>query len=250
MKTTLLIICIYSNFVFSQLMDKGDDFKSRLYISISYTPSFGGPEKQIEEVMRSSGFDETEFNWFSGENITHPKTELDKLPYKFDILYRINELLFVGIQFNNSIAKETSGYANPQGGFGQYLFLSYSAKIFAPIIEYSILEVINLGIGPSYNSLNCSDNSSSEYYNPDQGKYSTEKIGFLTYIKFRIELSNTFFVNLLLQYNYIGKIPIGPYIKEDTIGIATNPTTVILTFRRTEVNYNNTSIGLGIGISL
>jgi hypothetical protein len=246
-KIVLITFWLLPNSIYPQELDndKFDNY-SKWIFSFYGAGIAGGPSKQIENVMRTSGFGDQSPGFF-GSGTDYPETRIWSLPWMLDIHYRKTKLISIGIQISNSILRETIGYANPQGGLGQYLSLHYSTKTYAPIISFYLKEYMILGLGPSLNTLGL--------YEEDLGKeinhVKKNNIGLLTYINLRIHLFSIFSGNLIFQYRYTGNIKIGPFEKEDTIGISTpTPSIVIITFPETEINYSHFFIGIGIGIHL
>jgi hypothetical protein len=91
-------------------------------------------------ALRISGFDVPGYGLFSREKITHPHSRYYGLPWMIDANFRFTPLLSGSIQMSNSILRETLGYANPQGGIGEYLFLNYSAKSYAAVILFYLTD--------------------------------------------------------------------------------------------------------------
>jgi hypothetical protein len=245
-KMVLIIITSTMNFLYSQETAKGLDNYSKFSLSCYLAYTIGGPSTNIEAAMKNSGFDDRSSDWI-WEGKEHPETRLQGLPWMIELQYRMNKLVAIGFQISNSVPEETVGYACPQGGFGEYLFLNYSAKTIAPIVSYYLNENFILGIGPSLNTVIC--------YEDEVGKkrnyVEKSNIGLVTQINYRFNIGSIFFGKVIFQYRFIGSNEIGPIIKEDKIGIASpTPSVKYITFPKTEINYNHLFLGFGIGISL
>ena len=251
-KKVLISFLLFASLIYSQELDN-DIFgnQSKLSLSFYLATTVGGPSKQIENAMRTSGFNDDSW-WSSGKN--YPFSRFNGIPWMIETQYRLNKSVSVGFQISNSILWETLGYANPQVGFGEYLSLNYSTMSYSPIVSFHFNEYIILGIGPSFNTLKANEFSSShiQYFDENDIKLVDEnKIGMLAHLNLRIHISSLFSGNLIFQYRYIGSTNIGPIVKENTIGITTpTPSTVTITFPETEINYNHLFIGLGLGVHL
>ena len=247
-KKVLISVLLLQSLIYSQDLDSDIfDNQSKLSLSFYLATAVGGPSKQIENVMRTSGFnDRSSASWFgSGKN--HPHSRFSGIPWTIETQYRLNKSVSVGFQISHSILQETLGYANPQGGLGEFLFLNYSSMSYSSIISFHFNEYIIFGIGPSFNTLKANEFSMPTDIKPVE----EDKIGMLIHLNLRIHISSLFSGNLIFQYRYVGSTNIGPIVKENTIGIATpTPSTVTITFPETEINYNHLFIGLGLGVHL
>jgi len=141
----------------------------------------------------------------------------------------------------------TAGYGNPQGGFGEHLNLIYSVLTYGPIFSFYIFEFINIGIGPSLNLIEFH----SDDYNPEKSRIKKKTTGLTTHLRAHFKFKESFSANLIFQYRNVGNIEVGPYQKKNTVGYATpNPTTVMITFPETKIDYDHYFIGIGIGMHI
>jgi hypothetical protein len=220
-------------------------YESKISLTFYLATTFGGPQTAIEKQMRISGFDVASYGLFSRERITHPHSRYNGLPWMIDANYRFTPLLSGSIQMSNSLLRETIGYANPQGGIGEHLFLNYSVKSYATVISFYLEDYFIVGFGPTYNTVI----SYQDYHGQQTDTIEETKIGLMAQVILKLQLGRVFSLNLIGQYRFIGSSTIGPFVREKTIGwAAPNPTTYTITFPETKISYNHGFVGLGLGM--
>jgi len=244
---TLLMVFIISTSIFAQIgnRNKNEPIPS-FSISFYYSVVLSGPTAEIEAVMVKSGFNENSNNWFSSVQIIHPKSDIAGIPWMINLDYLISNNISLGLVISNSPNMETIGYANPQGAAGEFLFLNYSVLTVAPAFIWNFNNNFRLTLAPSINSISTYVNSA--------GQATDEKtslnFGFLVDAAARFFFTKVLFADLRIQYRFVGSTSVGPFIKENTIGILTpNPSTVYITFPETEINFNQIILGIGVGLA-
>jgi hypothetical protein len=236
-KTVLITVCFFFNLVYGQSLDSDNfDNQPKWRVSFYAAAAFGGPSNQIENAMRASGLNDESYNWFSGEKISYPHSEATGIPWMIETEYRMNKLFSLGFQISNSVIQETVGFARPQGGFGNFLRLNYSAQMYALVISFYLDEHFTFGLGPSFNTLKLNATTNVK----------KNKLGLEAFLNWEFSLFSFASGNLIFQYRYTGGMNIGPFVMENTVGIATpTPSTVTITFPLTEVDYSHWLIGFG-----
>ena len=196
--------------------------------------------------MTKSGFGDNSSNWFSSGEIAHPQSDLTAIPWMINLDYFIGNNISIGLLISNSPNMEARGYADPQGGFGEYLFLNYSVLTVAPAFIWNFNNIFRLTLAPSINSITLYDNSGGQ----SSDEKTSTNFGFLVDAAGRFFFTTVFFADLRIQYRFVGSTSVGPFVKENTIGILTpNPSTVYITFPETKINFNQIILGIGFGLA-
>ena len=244
---TLLTVFIISTSIFAQSDNRNKYGPIPSFsISVYYPIVIYGPTSDIEDAMIRFGFDDNSSGFFSSGEIAHPQSDLTSIPWMINLDYFIGNNISIGLVISNSPNMETRGFANPQGGLGEYLFLNYSVLTVAPAFIWNFNNNFRLTLAPSINSISTYVNSAGQ---ANDEKTSTN-FGFLVDAAARFFFTKAFFTDLSLQYRFVGSTNVGPFVKENTIGILTpNPTTVYITFPETKINFNQIILGIGFGLA-
>ena len=193
----------------------------------------GGPCKQIEDAMVTSGFgDDTGPGWFSSSGVKYPLTHKG-ISWMISVKRYLKYPFSIGIFAGNIYYGETKGRMSSVG----YLSIKCSAFSVAPIISINSYDIISIGIGPSFYLVKASKDTYSS--NGENNNLSKTKLGFLIDFGLRIPKKSRFFFELNAQYRYVGKAEIGPF----TAGYDNTET-----LPNISVNYNHLFIGCGFGV--
>jgi hypothetical protein len=196
---------------------------------------YGGPVEKIKDAMRTAEFDETSPpSWF-GPGRGHPHQRGGHLTYGVNLKYLIYYPISAGIIAGRTDYGEVSGYHTD----ARYLVIKCSASTVAPNISVNLRgDEFRLAIGPSL-YFTSAQKTTGGYGDSDE-KYSTTKFGFIADLGLRFPGESRFFIELLHQYQWVGKADLGPFSARFIDNSAELP--------RTEVNYSHFLVGIGAGI--
>ena len=117
----------------------------------------------------------------------------------------------------------------------QYIYVKYLIYNISPTFSYIPSDNFIFGIGPSVYFIKCWQDGTSKTGTEVENKDT--KFGFLADIAVRIPKKSLIFVEINIQYRYVGKAIVGPFDEQWP------PYTI----PETEVNYNHFFIGVGMG---
>jgi len=235
---TSLLILINLSFA-DNLVPKISEIKkyndqSKWSFSFYMAMAFGEPGQELENQMRVGGFDDTYTSFSNSRSFYHLAKILGK-SWMIQVDYRMTEYLGMGFLYSNSLLQENFGHTSSLPALEGIIERRNLVKTISIPLSVYLNEYIVLGIGPSYNM---TDSPSDR-----------NKLGLLAFLNIRIPLSDSFSINGIFQYRYIGNTTIGPYYVTSTDDSST-PTvsTSTLILPPTEISYSHIFIGLGFGI--
>jgi hypothetical protein len=205
-------------------------------ISLHLGKTSGGPAKDLEAAMVSSGFNER----YAGvpgvappQDYPYSETGLSKSEFSVDlnVRYAEGDLLYGGIISYSQVGM-TSGYQSPS----HFIDLSNSVVVVAPTAGIRLGEFLRLGVGPALYFCKC--DASTPY--GEVGSTSETKLGLIFDAGLVFPAQSRFFVDLAVQYRLVGDAAVGPF--QDVYGSS------VATFPATEASFNHAFVGLGMGV--
>lgn len=208
--------------------------EGNFYITVSGGWSFLGPTKNIEDFMRSNGFDDTSpAGWFGGA-VDHPKTLI--FPGgNIQFIYFLNDKTGVTLSYGLLNNIEVDGYKSPSSGFGNYIFLKSRLHLISLAYTYQTANKMHsFSVGPAIVIHSSKDesagNSSAKHNNVKPGV----QLGYLPKLYSR----KTWFVALDAHCSVSPKSEIGPFDGGET------------SLPKTKVSTTNLYVGLAFGLKL
>lgn len=203
-------------------------FKQRRWIlSFSLAVNVDGPHEDMKKPMEDAGFGATVNDWLFGSTV-YPRSNVG-IGGTFGLKYLIKQPLAVGVITSYAYLGKTKGCCKSFPPV--YLAVEYAVWTFAPIVSVQG-KWFQLGVGPSL------------HYTNSYGENEVtrkRKLGFIVDFSLIVPTkSPKYFVELKGQYKGIGRVEIGPY----TAAEAKYP------MPATKVNFNNFTLGIGVGIRL
>jgi hypothetical protein len=205
-------------------------------ISLLLGKTSGGPAKDLEAAMISSGFNGY-YPGFPGvappQDYPYSETGFGKSEFSVDlnVRYADGSLLYGGIVSYNPLGM-TAGYKSPS----HFVDLDYSVVAVAPTVGILLEEILRLGVGPALYFCSCS--ASTPY--GEVGSTSETKLGLIVDAGLVFPAKTRFFVDLAFQYRLVGDATVGPF--QDVYGSS------VATFPATEASFNHAFIALGMGV--
>jgi len=224
----ILLLSVTSSLAFEKDSENEHNKKlKRWSVSAWLGRSFSGPAKEIEKVMVDIGLNDSSGGLLGLKSYNHPRSEIG-ITWMINGNYRLKQNFSVGVTISKSNIGTTHGYRDPTP-----LRINYSVTTFAPIISVQA-NIFRFGLGPALHIAKSDATSVIKNHN---------KFGFLIDFSFTIPENSWFFLEFRAQYKGIGNVEIGPY--EITV-VLKDP----IIFPKTEVNYNDWSLGIGLGFRL
>jgi hypothetical protein len=196
--------------------------------------TMGGPQEDLEDEMRRSGFDERSPGGFFGPGRDHPFTNHD-VSGTASIRLAFQPRYSIGLILARSTTGETHGF---QRGplLGDFLFLRHSAISLAPVVSAE-LGAFHIGLGPAVHRWTMEEISGGSTTTED----TSWKPGFLVDAGLEGPARTRLFWDLRVQYRgAFGKWEIGSF----QVGGTDEP----VMFPSTELAYGHLFFGAGMGV--
>ncbi len=203
--------------------------KNKWHFDLVLGSSSGGPAENIETAMNRDGWGDSEpvYGLFSVSRYkTRPVSNASGLAWTLQGTYRVSKHFDFGIIAGNTPLGETIGY---NSNIKKQMTIESSAFILSPVVHLLLTESFRIGLGPliSFNDISQSVTSF---------KRKTQ-FGGIIQLNIIYPPNATFFVKLDVQHRILQKYKVEG-LRELDRGL--NPF---------DVNFTNTFIGLGLGIS-
>jgi len=247
--SVLIIIGLVKQLSAQQTSDYNSEIinnSGKLKLSFFTGISFLGPKDDIESVMSSSGLGDTSpAGWFGGAK-THPNT-INFPVFDVEASYYLAQKSGISLNFGSINNIEVKGYDGI--GLGNYIFIKSELWSFSLNYLYrSKNEKHSLYLGPSYFIHNVKDFGSSITKTPDR---RNKKFGVYIGYSLQILQKKHFFIMFKTSFRWAPKSEIGPFVAQNTLGIATqNPETYTSTFPETKVRLTTLNAGLCFGLKI
>jgi hypothetical protein len=193
---------------------------------------FSGPGRGIEDAMGIAHLDDT-CNCL-GSLIRFPNTFKMGLPVLVEARYRIREPWSVGVLFGRSLIGQTSGYHDPF----QFVDVDYAVTSVAAVLSAGPRS-FQIGLGPALHIARSRRGASEGGQPPAWSDQS--KVGFIAQARVTVPAGSRVFLDLTLQYHFVGRVVVGPYSDSGGVGFP-------VTFPPTSVQYNHWFVGAGPGL--
>jgi hypothetical protein len=219
MKTALLLIVLLSalNVCAGGVNTHNSSDLRKWSVSISLTKTFKGPADDLANAMRNSGFRKT-------------KSSYSNVSFVMRARYRIASPFSIGL----SIGSLNLGTAD---GGPVSLSVKSSARVIAPVVTGSIEDFLSFGIGPSLCFIEAEDQPIDVDDMVD--RYKQTKVGLWLEAELRVPSRSAFFATIDLTAQKLGSAEVGPFNYKFIYTKSTLPAT--------KVNFDNLSVGFGIG---
>ncbi len=188
--------------------------------------------------MVAAGFNRPSSS-FGGPPITHPFSQTGAngsgLSWEVDVHRAVGPNLLLGLLVSDAPIGVTYGNHDP------YLFLNltYSAFTVAPTVAFRVSDNLHVGIGPAIYSVKVSQGLSGGGETKSQ---SATKVGALLDLGLKFPAQSRVFALVSLQYRYVGRTRIGPFVSSFNENSATLPAT--------DVSFNHFFASAGVGVRL
>jgi hypothetical protein len=213
--------------------------QQKVYFTLKPGYAFIGIHKDLEDAMKSSGFDDNSYSFFGGGPTAHPFSRRSDLGLIAELEIASNKKWSYTLGGGLTNWGEVLGYDSI--GIGNYLFLEFYNWIITPSVAYRYSNN-KVSAGPALGIIN---------FDPKQGAWDSK-----TALVPGVSISNTFMgkkerrikTGLFLQANLF----INTHIKEITVshqgGFESNgnPITYTSTLHRAKVNASNLQVGLAL----
>ena len=207
----------------------------RWSVTVETGPTFSGPARGIEDAMRAANLDDTSPGF--GSPIEHPFSAQGfaaiGFPKSVVVQYRAKAPWSVGVLFSRTPIGETLGYRDPF----QYLFVDYAVTSVAAVLSAGSRS-FQIGVGPSLHTAQARQVLGGG--GPPQPWSGHSKLGLVAQARAAVPVGSRLFLNLTLEYRFIGRASVGPYTSE---GLG-DP----VTFPSTSVQFNHWFVGVGPGL--
>jgi hypothetical protein len=194
----------------------------------------GGPARDLEEAMRRHGFADASAGF--GHDIPHPVSdpgfEVSGPATLLEMHYRVRTPWTLGLTVSRIPMGQTRGYR--ADGF-QYLDIQYQS-VTGDVVLSRDLGPVRLGAGPAWHRARVRESTGPV----EQPWTSTSRIGFVLATGARLPTTTRVYLDLSVQYRYVGSVSVGPITSASPFSSATLPAT--------EVRFNYWVIGFGPGI--
>jgi hypothetical protein len=192
---------------------------------------FGGPGLGIEDAMRLAHLDDTCNCLGSLDRFPHTSFKMG-LPVLVEARYRIREPWSVGVLFGRSLIGQTSGHHDPF----QFVDVDYAVTSVAAMFSAGP-RFIQIGLGPAVHIARSRRGASGGGQPLPWSARS--KVGFIAQARATVPADSRFFLDLRLQYHFVGRVIVGPYSDSGGAGV---------TFPPSSVQYNHWFVGAGPGL--
>lgn len=208
----------------------------RWAITVDIGDTSSGPAREIEEAMRAAHLDDTSPGF--GSSVGHPFSNTSFAAIGFPVLvearYLVRQPWSVGVLFSDTPIGSTSGYHDPF----QYVSVDYSVTSVAAMLSAGP-RFFQVGLGPALHVARARHGDSSGQPPPPWSNHS--KLGFIGQARVAVPAGSRAFLDLTLQYRFVGRVVVGPYASSGGAGLP-------VMFPPTGVQYNHWFVGLGSGL--
>jgi len=207
----------------------------RWSIAVDIGGTSSGPARDIEDAMRAAHLDDASPGF--GGAVGHPfsNTGFGAIGFAVSVeaRYRISQPWSVGVLFNDTPIGMTAGYRIPS----QYVYVDHSVTSVAAML-YAGPRFFQMGLGPALHVARARPGGSS---GPPPSWSNTSKLGFIAQARAAVPAGSPVFLDLTLQYRFVGRVVVGPYAASGGVGVPA-------TFPPTGVRYNHWFVGVGTGL--
>jgi hypothetical protein len=187
----------------------------------------GGTSEALEAAMRQTGFDETSPAFF-GPATPHPRSGHDLGGARFAVSTGLGRSWDVGVAYDRTPIGHTHGFRAPL----QFLFVDYETTSLA-VIGSRTFGPARAGLGPAWFSARSTEDHSTE-------RVRRSTIGFVTEAGLRLPARTRVYLDLNLQYRYVGRSEVGAFSYDLLPGR--------IPFAAVSVPFNHWYLGIGSGV--
>lgn len=207
----------------------------RWSITVDTGGTSGGPARDIEDAMRAAHLDDASPGL--GSPVGHPFSNTGfaaiGFPALIEVRYRIREFWSLGVLFSDTPIGATLGYREPS----HYLSVDHSVTSVAAMLSAG-QRFFQMGLGPALHVARARPGGNSAQPPPWS---NSSKLGFIAQARAAVPAGSRVFLDLTLQYRFVGRVVVGPYASSGGVGFP-------VTFPPTGVQYNHWFVGVGTGL--
>jgi hypothetical protein len=200
---------------------------------------FSGPAKDIEHAMRASGLGDSMPDWFGGPPIALPSSDTGfgavGMPTASEVNYHLRDSWNLGLVFSHTPIGETSGY---RAAGAQFLFVEYET-ITAGVVASRHYGPFRVAAGPALHRVRVRQVTGGL----DGPWVSQSGLGFVALAGARLPKETRVYLDLSLQYGYVGSRSIGPFM-----ALPAGPGTGATLLPVSDAQFSHWIVGFGPGI--
>jgi hypothetical protein len=161
----------------------------------------GGPADDLEQAMRSSGWDDTTAGI---PGIDHPFSSDPELTWAVSLRRSLRPHMDVELMATRAV---TGGTAGHQAEGDHFLFLDHSVTTIAPMVSYKV-EGWRVGAGATFNRVRVENEQGGD---PGVGSVEAWKLGALADTGVTFPQRSRLFLEARAQYRWIPGLTAGPF---------------------------------------
>lgn len=164
----------------------------------------GGPADDLEQAMRSSGWDDT---LGGAQGTDHPFSSDPELTWAVSLRRSLRPHMDVELMATRAVTGGTAGHRAEEVPPDHFLFLNHSVTTIAPIVSFAV-EVWHVGAGATFNRVRVENEEGGD---PGVGSVKAWKLGALADTGVTLPRRSRLFLEARVQYRWVPGLTAGPF---------------------------------------